>query len=155
LLSEKAKEKDIKEQLEKHITKFLLELGSGFAFVGNQYKIETENKEYYIDLLFYHLKLKCYFVIELKNVEFKPEFAGKLNFYLSAVDDLVKSETDNPTIGLILCKSKDKKEAEYSLRDINKPIGISEYQITKSIPNELKSNLPSIREIEEQLENDN
>ncbi|MDD2789207.1 MAG: PDDEXK nuclease domain-containing protein [Sulfurimonas sp.] len=155
LLSEKAKEKDIEEQLVKHITKFLLELGSGFAFVGNQYKIETENKEYYIDLLFYHLKLKCYFVIELKNVEFKPEFAGKLNFYLSAVDDLVKSETDNPTIGLILCKSKDKIEAEYSLRDINKPIGISEYQITKSIPNELKSNLPSIKEIEEQLENDN
>lgn len=154
LLSEKAKEKDIEEQLVKHITKFLLELGSGFAFVGNQYKIETENKEYFIDLLFYHLKLKCYFVIELKNVEFKPEFAGKLNFYLSAVDDLVKSNTDNPTIGLILCKSKDKIEAEYSLRNINKPIGISEYQITKSIPSELKSNLPSIKEIEEQLEND-
>ena len=155
LLSEKAKERDIEEQLVKHITKFLLELGAGFAFVGNQYKIETENKEYFIDLLFYHLKLKCYFVIELKNVEFKPEFAGKLNFYLSAVDDLVKSETDNPTIGLILCKSKDKIEAEYSLRDINKPIGISEYTITKSIPTELKSNLPSIKEIEEQLENDN
>lgn len=154
LLSEKAKEKDIEKQLVKHITKFLLELGAGFAFVGNQYKIETENKEYFIDLLFYHLKLKCYFVIELKNVEFKPEFAGKLNFYLSAVDDLVKSETDNPTIGLILCKSKDKIEAEYSLRDINKPIGISEYQITRSIPNELKSNLPSIEEIEEKLEND-
>jgi len=154
LLSEKAKERDIEEQLVKHITKFLLELGSGFAFVGNQYKIETQNKEYFIDLLFYHLKLKCYFVIELKNVEFKPEFAGKLNFYLSAVDDLVKSKTDNPTIGLILCKSKDKIEAEYSLRDINKPIGISEYQITKSIPNELKSDLPSIEEIEEKLEND-
>ena len=154
LLSERAKEKDIEEQLVKHITKFWLELGSGFAFVGNQYKIETENKEYFIDLLFYHLKLKCYFVIELKNVEFKPEFAGKLNFYLSAVDDLVKSETDNPTIGLILCKSKDKIEAEYSLRDINKPIGISEYQITKSIPSELKSNLPSIKEIEDQLDND-
>jgi len=154
LLSEKAKEKDIEDQLVKHITKFLLELGSGFAFVGNQYKIQTENKEYFIDLLFYHLKLKCYFVIELKNVEFKPEFAGKLNFYLSAVDDLVKSKTDNPTIGLILCKSKDKIEAEYSLRDINKPIGISEYQITKSIPSEFKSNLPSIKEIEEQLENE-
>ncbi len=154
LLSEKAKEKDIEEQLIKHITKFLLELGSGFAFVGNQYKIETQNKEYFIDLLFYHLKLKCYFVIELKNVEFKPEFAGKLNFYLSAVDDLVKSKTDNPSIGLILCKSKDKIEAEYSLKDINKPIGISEYQITKSIPDELKSKLPSIKEIEEQLENE-
>jgi predicted nuclease of restriction endonuclease-like (RecB) superfamily len=151
-LSEKTQEKDIEEQLVKHITKFLLELGSGFAFVGNQYKIETENKEYFIDLLFYHLKLKCYFVIELKSVEFKPEFVGKLNFYLSAVDDLVKSETDNPTIGLILCKTKDKVEAEYSLRDMNKPMGISEYQITKSIPAELKSNLPTIEQIEEQLE---
>ena len=154
LLHEKAKEKDIEEQLVKHITRFLLELGSGFAFVGNQYKIETQNKEYFIDLLFYHLKLKCYFVIELKNVEFKPEFAGKLNFYLSAVDDLVKSKDDNPTIWLILCKSKDKIEAEYSLRDINKPIGISEYQITKSIPSDLKSELPTIQEIEEQLENE-
>lgn len=154
-LHEKSKEKDIEEQLVKHITKFLLELGSGFAFVGNQYKIETKNKEYYIDLLFYHLKLNCYFVIELKSVEFRPEFAGKLNFYLSAVDDLVKSKNDNPTIGLILCKSKDKIEAEYRLRDISKPIGISEYQITKSIPKELKSNLPTIEEIEGQLENGN
>jgi predicted nuclease of restriction endonuclease-like (RecB) superfamily len=153
-LTEKAQEKDIEEQLVKHITKFLLELGSGFAFVGNQYKIETENKEYFIDLLFYHLKLKCYFVIELKSVEFKPEFVGKLNFYLSAIDDLVKSETDNPTIGLILCKTKDKIEAEYSLRDMNKPMGISEYQITKSIPAELKLNLPSIEQIEEQLDNE-
>jgi len=154
LLSEKANERDIEDQLVKHITKFLLELGAGFAFVGNQYKIKTKNKEYFIDLLFYHLKLQCYFVIELKSVEFKPEFAGKLNFYLSAVDDLVKSKIDNPTIGLILCKSKDKIEAEYSLRDINKPIGISEYQITKSIPTELKSKLPSIKDIEEQLVND-
>ena len=153
-LSEKAKEKDIEEQLVKHITKFLLELGTGFAFVGNQYKLEVGNKEYYIDLLFYHLKLKCYFVIELKSVAFKPEFAGKLNFYLSAVDDLVKSNTDHPTIGLILCKTKDKVEAEYSLRDIHKPMGISEYQITKNIPKELKTKLPTIEEIEEQLESE-
>jgi len=154
MLNEKAKEKDIEEQLVQHITKFLLELGAGFAFIGNQYKLEIGNKEYYIDLLFYHLKLKCYFVIELKSVAFKPEFAGKLNFYLSAVDDLIKSDTDHPTIGLILCKTKDKIEAEYSLRDINKPIGISEYKITKSIPKELKSKLPTIKEIEEQLENE-
>ena len=154
LLSEKAKERDIEEQLVQHITKFLLELGAGFAFVGNQYKLEIGDKEYYIDLLFYHLKLRCYFVIELKNVAFKPEFAGKLNFYLSAVDDLVKSETDNPTIGLILCKTKNKVEAEYSLRDINKPIGISEYQISESIPDILKSKLPSIKEIEEEFENE-
>ncbi len=153
-LSEKAKEKDIEEQLVKHITKFLLELGTGFSFVGNQYKLEVGNKEYYIDLLFYHLKLKCYFVIELKSVAFKPEFAGKLNFYLSAVDDLVKSNTDHPTIGLILCKTKDKVEAEYSLRDIHKPMGISEYQITKNIPKELKTKLPTIEEIEEQLESE-
>jgi len=153
-LSEKAKEKDIEEQLVKHITQFLLELGVGFAFVGKQYKIEVANKDYLIDLLFYHLKLRCYFVIELKSVAFKPEFAGKLNFYLSAVDDILKTETDNPTIGLILCKEKDKIEAEYALRDINKPIGISEYQITKNLPNDLKSRLPSIEEIEEKFEND-
>ncbi|PHS40058.1 MAG: hypothetical protein COB07_04900 [Sulfurovum sp.] len=154
LLSEKAKERDIAEQLVQHITKFLLELGAGFAFVGNQYKLEIGDKEYYIDLLFYHLKLQCYFVIELKNVAFKPEFAEKLDFYLSVVDDLVKSETDNPTIRLILCKTKNKVEAEYSLRDINKPIGISEYQISESIPDILKSKLPSIKEIEEEFENE-
>ena len=153
-LSEKAKEKDIEVQLVKHITEFLLELGVGFAFVGKQYKIEVANKDYFIDLLFYHLKLRCYFVIELKSVAFKPEFAGKLNFYLSAVDDILKTENDNPTIGLILCKEKDKIEAEYALRDINKPIGISEYQITKSLPNELKSKLPTIEDIEEILDND-
>jgi len=153
-LSEKAKERDIEDQLVQHITKFLLELGAGFAFVGKQYKLDVGDKEYYIDLLFYHLKLRCYFVIELKNVAFKPEFAGKLNFYLSAVDDLVKSKTDNPTIGLILCKTKDRVEVEYSLRDINKPIGISEYQIRKSIPDTLKSTLPTIKDIEEELENE-
>lgn len=153
-LSEKAKEKDIEAQLVKHITEFLLELGVGFAFVGKQYKIEVANKDYFIDLLFYHLKLRCYFVIELKSVAFKPEFTGKLNFYLSAVDDILKTENDNPTIGLILCKEKDKIEAEYALRDINKPIGISEYQITKSLPNELKSKLPTIEDIEEILDND-
>lgn len=153
-LGEKARERDIEDQLVQHMTKFLLELGAGFAFVGNQYKITVGNNEYFIDLLFYHLKLRCYFVIELKSVPFKPEFAGKLNFYLSAIDDTLRSKTDNPTIGLILCKTKDKVEAEYSLRDINKPIGISEYQITRSIPEELKSTLPSIEEIEERLEDE-
>jgi len=153
-LSEDAKEKDIEEQLVKHITTFLLELGVGFAFVGNQYKIEVGEKEYYIDLLFYHLKLKCYFVIELKSVGFKPEFAGKLNFYLSAVDDMLKTETDNPTIGLILCKTKNKIEAEYSLRDIKKPMGVSEYEITKSLPKELRTTLPTIEAIEGELENE-
>ncbi len=151
-LSENAKEKDIEKQLVQHITKFLLELGEGFAFIGNQYRLEVADKDYYIDLLFYHLKLRCYFVIELKSVAFKPEFAGKLNFYLSAVDDILCSETDNPTIGLILCKTKNKIEAEYSLRDINKPMGVSEYEITKSLPRELQTKLPTIEAIEGELE---
>ena len=151
-LSENAKEKDIEKQLVQHITKFLLELGEGFAFIGNQYRLEVADKDYYIDLLFYHLKLRCYFVIELKSVAFKPEFAGKLNFYLSAVDDILCSETDNPTIGLILCKTKNKIEAEYSLRDINKPMGVSEYKITKSLPRELQTKLPTIEAIEGELE---
>ena len=153
-LGEDVKEKDIEEQLVKHITKFLLELGEGFAFVGNQYKLEVGEKDFYIDLLFYHLKLKCYFVIELKSVAFKPEFAGKLNFYLSAVDDLLRSESDNPTIGLILCKSKNKVEAEYSLRDLNKPMGVSEYEITKSLPQDLQTKLPTIEAIEGELEDE-
>ena len=153
-MTEKAKENDIEKQLVKHITKFLLELGSGFAFIGNQYKLEIGNKEYFIDLLFYHLKLKCYFVIELKNVEFKPEFTGKLNFYLSAVDDMLKTKSDNTSIGLILCKTKNKIEAEYSLRDIKKPIGIAEYEITKCLPKDLKSNLPAIEIIESEFEDE-
>jgi len=153
-LSENAKEKDIEKQLVQHITKFLLELGEGFAFIGNQYRLEVADKDYYIDLLFYHLKLRCYFVIELKSVAFKPEFAGKLNFYLSAVDDILCSETDNPTIGLILCKTKNKIEAEYSLRDINKPMGVSEYEITKSLPRELQTKLPTIEAIEGELEDE-
>lgn len=153
-LEEEAKERDIEKQLVKHVTKFLLELGKGFAFIGNQYKIEVADKEYYIDLLFYHLKLRCYFVIELKSVAFQPEFVGKLNFYLNAVDDLIRSDIDHPTIGLILCKTKNKIEAEYSLRGIDKPIGISEYLITKNIPKELEIGLPTIEEIEEQLENE-
>lgn len=153
-LGEAIKERDIEEQLVKHITKFLLELGEGFAFVGNQYKLEIGDKDFYIDLLFYHLKLKCYFVIELKSVAFKPEFAGKLNFYLSAVDDLLCTDGDNPTIGLILCKTKDKVEAEYSLRDINKPMGVSEYEITKSLPKDLQAKLPTIEAIEGELEDE-
>lgn len=151
-LSEKAKERNIEAQLVKRITEFLLKLGVGFAFVGRQYKIEVGDKDYLIDLLFYHIKLRCYFVIELKSVAFKPEFAGKLNFYFSAVDDILRTENDNSTIGLILCKEKNKIEAEYALRDINKPIEISEYQITKSLPNDLKAALPTIEEIEENLE---
>jgi predicted nuclease of restriction endonuclease-like (RecB) superfamily len=148
---DKAKEKDIENELVKHITKFLLELGTGFAFVGQQYHLEIGDEDYYIDLLFYHLKLRCYVVLELKAVKFKPEHAGKLNFYLSAVDDILRHKTDNPTIGILLCKSKDKVIAEYALKDISKPMGISEYKITQAIPKELKTSLPSIEEIEKEF----
>lgn len=145
-------EKNIEEQLTKHITKFLLELGNGFAFIGRQFKIEIGEKDFFIDLLFYHTKLKCYVVVELKANEFKPEYAGKLSFYLSAVDGVLKMKEDNPSIGILLCQKKNKIEAEYSLRGIAQPIGISEYQLSKSIPENLKSELPSIDEIEKELE---
>ena len=147
-LEESAQEREIESELVKHITKFLLELGKGFAFVGRQFKIEISDTDYFIDLLFYHLELKCYIVIELKSVKFKPEFTGKLNFYLSAVDSILKQETDNPTIGLILCKSKDKIEAEYALRDINKPIGIADYKLSTIVPDDLKTNLPTVEQLE-------
>ena len=146
-------EKDIEKQLIQHITKFLLELGKGFAFIGQQYHVEVAENDYYIDLLFYHVKLKCYVVIELKNTKFIPEYAGKLNFYLSAVDSLVKEIDDKPTIGILLCRDKNNIEAEFALRDINKPMGISEFQFTEILPDELKSSLPTIEEIEAELRN--
>jgi predicted nuclease of restriction endonuclease-like (RecB) superfamily len=151
MLENDAGEREIEKQLTHHITKFLLELGAGFAFVGRQYHLEISGDDYYIDLLFYHLKLSCYVVIELKVGKFKPEYAGKLNFYLSAVDDLLKGNNDNPSIGIILCRTKDKVLAEYSLRDINKPIGVSDYKLTHAIPEEFKSSLPSIEELESEL----
>ncbi|MCK5685471.1 DUF1016 family protein [bacterium] len=150
-LGEKVVEKDIEEQLVKHITSFLLELGSGFSFVGRQVSIEVDNRDYYIDLLFYHIKLKCYIVVELKSVEFKAEYTGKMNLYLSAVDDLIKTENENSTIGLLLCKSKSKIIAEYALRGTTQPIGVAEYEILKSIPENLKTKLPTIEEIENEL----
>ena len=146
------KEKDIENQLVNHIQKFLLELGKGFAFVGKQYHFEIAEKDYYIDLLFYHIKLKCYVVIELKNTGFIPEYAGKLNFYLSAVDSLLKDFNDKPTIGILLCREKNNIEAEFALRDINKPMGVSEFQLTEILPDELKSSLPTIEEIENELQ---
>lgn len=150
-LTEGYKEKDIEKQLVQHITQFLLELGKGFAFVSKQYHLEVANKDYYIDLLFYHIKLKCYIVIELKNTEFMPEYTGKLNFYLSAIDSQIKEPTDNPTIGLLLCKNKDNIEVEFALRDMKKPIGISEITFTEILPDNLKSSLPTIEEIENEL----
>ena len=144
-------ERDIENQLVNHITKFLLELGKGFAFIGRQYHLTVSKNDYYIDLLFYHTKLKCYVVIELKNNKFIPEYAGKLNFYLSAVDTLVKQKDDNPTIGILLCRDKDNIEVEFALRDMNKPMGVSEFIFTEIIPENLKSSLPTIEEIENEL----
>jgi len=148
-----AQEKDIENALVKHITKFLLELGTGFAFVGQQYHLEIGGEDYYIDLLFYHLKLRCYVVLELKATKFKPEHAGKLNFYLSAVDDILRHKTDRPTIGILLCKSKNKITAEYALKGISTPMGVSEYNITQAIPKELEQSLPSIEKIENEFSN--
>ena len=140
-------EREIENELVANIAKTIMELGTGFAFVGNQYHIEVSEKDYYIDLLFYNTKLRCYVVIELKNTEFKPEYAGKLNFYLSAIDDILKHETDNPSIGIMLCKTRDKLTAEYSLKDINKPIGVSEYKLSDFVPAELIDTLPSAEDI--------
>lgn len=151
-LGDEAQEREIEKELVKHITHFLLELGKGFAFVGQQYHLNIAGDDYYLDLLFYHLTLNCFVVIELKAGEFKPEYAGKLNFYLSAVDDLLKREHDAPSIGILLCKTKNRVKAEYALKDIQKPIGISEYKLVESIPEELKTSLPTIEEIEKELE---
>ena len=144
-------EREIENELVANIAKTIMELGTGFAFVGNQYHMEISGKDYYIDLLFFNTKLRCYVVIELKNTDFKPEYAGKLNFYLSAVDDLLKHEMDNPSIGIILCKTKDKLTAEYALKDINKPIGVSEYKLSDFVPAEFVDTLPSAEDIEKRV----
>jgi len=150
-LTQDYNERELEQGLIEHITKFLLELGAGFAYIGKQVKLRVGERDFYIDLLFYHTKLHCYVVIELKAVDFEPEFAGKLNFYLSAVDAQIKTAQDNPTIGILLCKSRDKAVAEYALRDVNKPMGVSKYELTASLPDNLKSSLPSIEEIEAEL----
>ena len=141
-------ERDIESSLIEHVSKFLLELGKGFAFVGRQYQLSLAGNDYYLDLLFYHVKLKCYVVVELKNTKFVPEFAGKLNFYLSAVDDLLKSDDDKPTIGILLCRDKNRIETEFSLRGMSQPMGVSDFSFTELIPEELKSSLPTLEEIE-------
>lgn len=147
-LHDDALERDIEHALTTHITKFLLELGKGFAFVGRQVPMVLEDEEYFIDMLFFHLKLRAYVVVEIKATKFKPEHTGQLNFYLNLVDQSLKGPTDNPSIGLLLCKSRSKIVAEYALKGIEKPIGISEYELTKAIPEKLKGSLPSIEEIE-------
>jgi len=145
-------ERDVEQQLTRHITQFLLELGKGFAFIGRQYHLEIAGNDYYLDLLFYHVTLKCYVVVELKNRRFIPEYAGKLNFYLSAVDSLLRREDDRPTIGLLLCRDKNNIEVEFALRDLNKPMGVSEYNLVESLPDNLKGALPTVEEIELDLQ---
>lgn len=150
-LTEEAQEREVESALVKHVTEFLLELGAGFAFVGRQVLLDVGGDEFFIDLLFYHLKLRCYVVIELKGGKFKPEHLGQLGFYLTAVDRQVKDEQDNPTIGLLLCKSKNKVVAEYALGDKSQPMGIAEYKLVESLPVELQTSLPSIEQLEREL----
>lgn len=147
----KAKEKAIEDGLVTHIRNFLLELGQGFAFVGSQVPLTFDEQEFFIDLLFYHLDLRCFVVIELKATKFKPEHAGQLSFYLAAIDNLMRKEGDSPTIGMLLCKSKNKIVAEYALQNIKAPIGISDYKLSKALPTELKTRLPTIEKIEAEL----
>lgn len=153
-LGNDAHEREVEKGLIAHIEKFLLELGEGFAFLGRQYHLQVEDQDFYIDLLFYHIKLRSFLVVELKSGKFKPEYAGKMNFYLSAVDDLLRQPGDNPSIGLILCRSKVGVLAEYTLRDMTKPIGLAEYRLTESLPKEIKTLLPTIEELESELSKD-
>lgn len=150
-LGDEAHEREIENALVRHITRFLLELGSGFAFVGRQFRLEVEGDEFFIDLLFYHTRLKCYVVVELKATAFKPEHAGQLNFYLAAVDRQVKAPEDKPTIGLLLCKTKKRTIAEYALSGIEKPIGVAEYQLVRALPEQLVTSLPTVEELESEL----
>jgi predicted nuclease of restriction endonuclease-like (RecB) superfamily len=151
MLAEDARERELERGLLEHLRSFLLELGVGFAFVGSQFHLEVGSKDFYIDLLFYHLKLRCFVVIDLKARAFEPEFAGKMNFYLAAVDDLLRHPDDQPSIGLIICKTKDQVIAEYALRNSKTPIGISEYRLAEALPSNLKGSLPSIEELEHEL----
>ncbi|MEO1094304.1 MAG: PDDEXK nuclease domain-containing protein [Cyanobacteria bacterium J06638_28] len=151
-LAADVQEQDLEKALVDHIRDFLLELGVGFAFVGSQYRLEVGGEEFYLDLLFYHLQLRCYVVIDLKMGEFQPEYSGKMNFYVSAIDDLLRHSDDQPTIGIILCRAKNKTIAEYALRDVNKPIGISTHRLAHELPEPLKTSLPSVEVLEKELE---
>lgn len=151
-LDREAHERDLERGLLAHVRQFLLEMGEGFALLGSQYPLPVGNQDFYLDLLFYHVRLHCYVVVELKVGAFQPEHAGKLNFYLSAVDDLVRAPSDAPTVGLLLCKTKDKAIAEYALRDIHKPLGIAEYRLQEALPEMLQGSLPTIAALEAELE---
>ncbi|WP_439239149.1 PDDEXK nuclease domain-containing protein [Lonepinella sp. BR2919] len=150
-LGEDAQERDIEDALVRHVTRFLLELGSGFAYIGRQYRLEVNGDEFFIDLLFYHTRLKSYVVVELKATAFKPEHAGQLNFYLAAVDAQIKADDDNPTIGLLLCRTQNRLVAEYALSGIDKPIGVAEYALVRNLPEDLQSSLPTVGQLEAEL----
>lgn len=150
-IGEKAKERDLEQALAEHIQRFLLELGQGFAFMGRQYSLEVDRDHFYVDLLFYHTRLRCYVVVELKATEFRPEYAGKLNFYLNVLNDKLKLELDQPSVGILLCKTSNKVTVEYALKNILNPLGVGEYRITSAIPENLKGSLPSIEELEQEL----
>ncbi len=152
-LGPEAHERDLERALLTHLRDFLLELGVGFAFIGSQYRIQVGQEEFWLDLLFYHVRLRAYVVIDLKMQAFRPEFAGKMNFYLSAVNNLLRHPDDQPSIGLILCKTRDRLVAEYALQDLSKPIGVSEYQLAAALPEKLKGTLPTIEEIEREFGN--
>ena len=151
-IGREAKERDLEIALIDQIQKFLLELGQGFAFMGKQYPIHVGDSDFFLDLLFYHTKLRCYVIVELKVTDFQPEFAGKLNFYLNVVDDQLKHASDQPSIGILLCKTPNRVVVEYSLKNINNPLGIAEYQLTEIIPENLKGELPTIEELEKELQ---
>ena len=150
-LTEPFHERELETALVRHLEKFLIQLGQGFAFVGRQHRLDVGDEDYYIDLLFYHLRLRAYVVIELKKGKFKPEYAGKLNFYCNVINDRLRQPTDAPTIGLILCQTRDQLLAEYSFAGIDKPIGISTYELTRALPAQLQSVLPTVEEIEAEL----
>jgi len=154
-LTAEAQERELELGLIEHIRDFLLEPGVGFAFVGSQYPLEVGGQEFRLDLLFYHLRLRAFLVVELKTGEFQPEYTGKMNFYLSAIDDLLRHPDDKPSIGIILCRSKNKVVAEYALRDLRKPVGVSEYQLTESLPRQLRGSLPTTEELAATLRGDN
>jgi predicted nuclease of restriction endonuclease-like (RecB) superfamily len=150
-LGEEAQERDLERALIEHLRAFLLELGLGFAFIGSQYHLEVGGQDFYLDLLFYHFRLRCFVTIDLKVGEFQPEYAGKMNFYLSALDELLRGMDDQPSIGVILCRAKNRVIVEYALRDLSKPIGVSAYQLTQALPESLKGSLPSIEDLEAEL----
>ena len=152
MLGTEAEERDLEKGLLEHIRKFLLELGAGFAFLGSQYHLEFDEEDYYLDLLFYHVKLHCYVIIELKSGKFQPEYAGKMNFYLAVADDVLRHPDDAPSIGLILCRTKKQLTVEYALRNTSTPIGVSEYQLVASLPDTLKGSLPTVEQFEAELQ---